>query len=322
VRIGVLLNGRARIARRDREAFVRSVRDAAGEGTEVIETRSLDEIRPALDRLHRARVNVIAVAGGDGALHHAIQPLVKSHWPGKLFLLGGGTLNIVRHAVGSSAAADVTLSHFRARFEHTKLGALPRRALPLLKVRTEGQDERFGFVFGSEMVKNAVELYDRFGGGYEGLSRFLFEAGRGFLFSTPLWKQESWRLDPPPFGVTVEGETHDHDVPRYSAAIACTVDLAIAGGSIRAAGRPTQKGTFSARIIRETKTGALLSMIPSLMRGAPLEGVVDSENATRMSLHGAYTLDGECFGMSTRSPGAPPETTVEPGGELTFVPGI
>jgi Diacylglycerol kinase catalytic domain len=319
VRIGVLLNPRSRSFQRERSAGNLSLRDAAGPCSVVAETRDLAEIPGALARMARAGVNVLAVAGGDGALHHALQPLIAARWPGRLLLLGGGTLNIVARTLGPSAPPQDTLAAFRARFGGATYGRLPRHDIPLLGVTAAGLGARYGFIFGSEMVKNAIEMYDQFGGGYEGLSRFLFEAGRGYLLRTELWKRERWRLEPPPLGLAVEGGGLRRAVPRYSAAIACTVDLTIGRGVIRALEGPAGHGRFSARVISETRTGALLSMIPDLMRGLPLDSVVDVPEAHAMRLHGSYTLDGECFGVSTRSPGRPPALTVEAAGRVSFI---
>jgi hypothetical protein len=88
---------------------------------------------------------------------------------------------------------------------------------------------------------------------------------------------------------------------------------------IRALQRPIDHDGFSARVITQTRTGALLSMIPVLMRGVPHDAVVDVPEARVMRLHGSYTLDGECFGVSTRSPERPPALTVEAAGRASFV---
>lgn len=318
VRLGLLLNPNAR-ALRKAEA-VRALRESAG-GAQVAVTGSAGEVAGAVERMVRSGVNVLAVAGGDGALHFALQGLIRpeARWPGRLLVLPGGTLNIVARELGSGAQAAGALGAFVRRWQGSTFGALPTRRVPVLRVESEEVGVRHGFIFGSESVKNSLELYDQFGGGYEGLSRFLFEVGRGYLLNTPLWQQEKWRLDPPPFGLRVDEPGRSRTVPAYSAAIASTIDLAIGSGVVRTLRRKPGASGFFARIITETRTGPLIRMIPSLMRERPIDTVVDAPEAGSMHLHGAFTLDGECFGLSARAPATPKPLRVEAAGELAFV---
>lgn len=318
VRVGLLVNPRARALRQG--DGLQALREVAGPA-QVVETASVNEVGEAVGRLVRSGVNVLAIAGGDGALHHALQGLVSgARWPGRLLVLRGGTLNIVGRVLGPAIRPDEALGAFWWRWRGAPLGALPALRVPVLRVTGEGLGERYGFIFGSEMVKNALELYDRFGGGYEGLGKFLFEAGRGYLLHTPLWQQESWRLTPPPFGLDVDDGRGPRQVRAYSAAIACSVDLALGGGAVRALRRRPGDRGFFARVITETRTGPLLRMIPALMREAPVSAVVDVPEATSMRLHGAYTIDGECFGASSRAPQSPRPLRVEAAGEVSFIP--
>jgi hypothetical protein len=277
------------------------------------------DLAPAVGRLWQAGVNVIAVAGGDGALHFVLQELLRHErrWPGVLLALQGGTLNIVARHVGSAASPAQQLADFLRRA--TVLGALKPRSLPLLRVEGGATPVRHGFIFGSEAVKNALEIYDDLGGGYGGLARFLFEVGRGYALNTPLWQRERWRLDPLPFGLQVQDAAGERSVPAYSAAIASTLDLAIAGGVIRTLRRRPEHRGFFARIITETRVGPLLRMIPALMRGGALPAVLDAPEATGLSLRGAFTLDGECFGASSRYPEVPDRLRVEEGGSVAVL---
>ncbi len=320
VRVGLLVNPGARGLRR--EGAVRSLREAAGTAPVAV-TSTVGEVPAAIERLMRAGVNVLAVAGGDGALHVALQSVIRgeARWPGRLLMLPGGTLNIVARELGAAAQVDSSLSSFVRCWQGRTFGALPARRVPTLRVVSEDVGTRHGFIFGSESVKNSLELYDRFGGGYEGLGRFLFEVGRGYLLETPLWQEEKWRLVPPPFGLRIDDARGPQHVPAYAAAIASTIDLAIGSGVIRTLRRRPDDTGFFARVITETRTGPLLRMIPSLMRARPLGAVVDAPEASALHLHGAFTLDGECFGASSRAPAVPRPLRVEAGGAVTFVGG-
>ena len=318
IRLGVVVNPRARRLRD--EGPRRALREAARSALWA-ETSSTSDLPAAVQGLLRSGVNVLATAGGDGALHFVLNELTRheERWPGVLLPLQGGTLNIVARYLQPALDPAVQLDRFARQAKGAPFGALAPRSIPLLRVVGESTEPRHGFLFGSEAVKNALELYDGFGGGYEGLSRFLFEVGRGYLLNTPLWQREKWRLTPPPFGLRVADEGQEHAVEAYSAAIACTLDLAIAGGAIRTLRRAPGARGFHARVIRETRTGPLLRMIPALMRGVSLEAVLDVPEATRLHLHGSFTLDGECFGASTRAPQLPSSLLVEASGEVSLV---
>ena len=321
VKLGLLVNPHARALRARGDSA--GLFEAAGPAHLGHRTHSAEEATPALAEMVRSGVNVLALAGGDGTLHHAINALTKlgqgTVWPGTILLLRGGTLNIVARSLGPAQDPAEALAAFVRDHGARRLGDLPTRRVPLLRVQGESLGDRRGFLFGSEMVKNALELYDQFGGGYEGLSKFLFEAARGYMFHTDLWKRESWRLTPLPVGLRLSDNAGPHrEVSAYSAAIACSVDLVI-GGGVRAVSRRPGAPGFHARIITETRTGPLLRMIPSLMREGKPASVVDLPEATTLDLHGAYTLDGECFGASTRAPGRAAPLSVTADGEQRFV---
>jgi hypothetical protein len=322
VKLGLLINPHARALRAQGHGALQGLFEAAGPAALAHQTRDAAEITPTLDGMARAGVNVLAVAGGDGTLHHAINALSRlgqgAMWPGTILVLRGGTLNIVARSLGPALDPAGALREFVRDHGPRRLGELSARSVPLLRVRGEALGDRRGFIFGSEMVKNALELYDQFGGGYEGLSRFLFEAARGYMFHTDLWKRESWRLTPLPVGLTAEGQGQRHEVAAYSAAIACAVDLVI-GGGVRAVSRRAGAAGFHARVITETRTGPLLRLIPALMREGKPASVLDLPEATALELHGAYTLDGECFGSSTRPPARPAPLTVSADGEQRFI---
>jgi hypothetical protein len=343
LRIGVIANPRARALRvgiderggidTTQNGVLRALTGAAASSSSVVfrATPDLAALDNTLDEFASRGVNVIAIAGGDGTLHHGLNALARSAapehaapsdplrpWPGSLLVLRGGTLNIVARSLGESASLspDLALGRLLARAASStnpKLGELATitKRVPVLSIRHERLQQRLGFLFGSEMVKNALEMYDLFGGGYGGLSRFLYEVGKGYAFRGALWQKERWRLDPPSSAVRALDETTGETAgsTKYAAAIACAVDLVINGG-VHAVRRPTHARGFHTRMITETKIPALLKMIPSLMRAGTPAGVLDVPETTSLRLAGSYTLDGECFGPSSK------ERTPEEAGTL------
>lgn len=311
VKLGVIVNVNARGHRAHGPGDVRELAALAA-GSRVVATASRGEAEHALDDLVRSGVNVVAVSGGDGTLHHALHALRRDGrlFHGALLPLPSGTLNIVSRAVTNNARALLQ------RLRGVPFAATTRHGLDVLDVSHASIGTRSGFVFGSEMVKNALELYDRFGGGYMGLSRFLFEAGRGYVWNTELWKQESWRLVPPRSGVSVDG-VH---MPRYSAVVAATCELAVAGGAVRALSPSV--GGFTTRVVTESRTGPLLKLIPTLMREGDAPGVREFRAASRIELEGAFTLDGETYGASSRDGAGGQRVSVTLGQPVQIVAGI
>lgn len=310
--LGVLVNLNAKRLRANRDACIRELSASAGERAEVIATHDAAEAEHAIERFVSRGVNVLAVAGGDGTIHHTLQrlkPRGSSFWPGAVLPIPFGTLNILASSLSSPATTGKLRGLTQRRF-----GELEKRAQRLLRVRGARSGTRYGCLFGSEMVKSAVELYDRFGGGYGGLSKLLVETGRGYLFNTKLWQEESWRLVPPASPVIVDGEL----LRTYSAVAVASCDLAVAGGMIRALAPPGERG-FSARVITEVRTGALLRMIPALMRQGLPRGVREFPVAERIELCGGYTLDGECFGQSTAEGNMAERVTIDVGGTIDLV---
>ena len=311
LRLGVLINLNARGLKQSGDSTVRDLTARAGGDAEVITTRNVSHAKAALSGMLHRGVNVLALAGGDGTMHHSLQDLQHDGgvWPGAVLPIPLGTLNIL----ASSLARKESKTTLRS-LSNRRLGDVPTRAQRLLRVTGEHSGVCHGCLFGSEMVRHAIELYDGFGGGYAGLSRLLLETTRGYFFGTDLWKRESWRLTPPRSTVTVDGVAFD----AYSAVVAATCDLAVAGGTVRALAPPGDRG-FSARVITETRTKELLRMIPALMRQGLPRGVSEFSEAERLELRGAYTLDGECCGMPSTDASAGERLTVELGGTLQLV---
>ncbi len=300
VRVGLLINPHARRLRR------RSPRERLGgllgDPAAVVETRDLASLRRALARLLTdGRANVLAVAGGDGTVHHVVNALIQLDRESvddglgapprpRILILNGGTLNIVGRTVAIHGTPRYTLERFLAYFRGAPLSRVPARRLPLLEVRWGDALPRYGFVFGSEAPRHAIDLYTRYGAGYSGLSRFLFEVVRGVHGGSRLWQEEGWKLGP-----FQDLLVDDRRYALYTAAVASTVDLTLAVGAVRAIRRPLLAPGFFAKVVEETEPRRMVALLPRLMTERDAPGVSDHPNARRMQLFGPYTLDGESF---------------------------
>jgi hypothetical protein len=300
VRVGLLVNGRARRLQASgvRERLAALMPEPAA----VVETPDLASVRRAVAELVAVQgVNVLAVAGGDGTVHHVVNALAQLTFDSqaatglmaplpRLLILNGGTLNIVGRTVAIHGPPERTLRDFLTYFAGAPLSRVPARRLPLLEAGWLGQTPRFGFVFGSEVTFHALALYARFGAGYVGLSRFLAEFARGVLWNSELWQREQWKLGP-----YRDLQVDRLDVPQYTGVVASTVDLTLAIAAVRSIRRPLHRPGFAVRVVEETQPRRLVALMPALMREGPAPGIRDLPEAHELRLAGPYTLDGECF---------------------------
>ena len=332
--VGLLLNPRAR--RLVRSGVRQELGALVGGRDGWVETPDLASVRRALAwLLCGRRANVIAVCGGDGTLHHAVNALLElSHEAEvatgvrpplpRILILNGGTLNIVGRTTQIHGPPQRTLGRFLRDFGGAPLSRVPARRLPLMEAAWTAPDgtqlpgtRRHGFVFGSEAAFHALELYGRFGAGYVGLARFLFELTRGATFGSALWDREAWKLGPYTTPLTVDGRRYD----RYSGVVASTVDLTLAVGSARSIRRPLHAPGFAVRVVWETDPPRFVRLIPALMSEGGAPGVDDFPVARRLDLFGPYTLDGECFSQPAVGADRLPLAVTESQVRLHAVPG-
>jgi len=269
----------------------------------AIDTRTVEEVDEALRILLFERgVNVLGLNGGDGTIHLGINRLIAlaeqvkaqtgMHMPfPSLLFLNGGTLNIVSRATGTKGNPGRTVRQFTKYTLGKTLSELPSRQLNMLRVKAGNEAPRYGFIFGSEVVANALEMYTLFGEGYTGLGRFMTELVGGYALNTRLWQEHAWKLDAPTTSACVDSVSY----PRYCCAVAGTIDLTIMKGAISAFKVGSQANGFFTKIVLETKPGAIIRMIPLLLMDQAHASIHDQPEAQRLQLYGGYTLDGELF---------------------------
>ncbi len=289
-------NSRTRLNDRLLPRFVPDHRNA-------IDTRTTDDLDRALRTLLFDRaVNVLGLNGGDGTLHLAVNRLAalsrdveaKTGRPlpmVPLLFLNGGTINIVARATGTRGNPLRTLRRFNAMVRGgATLSELPISTLATLAVTVDDGAPCYGFVFGTEIVANALEMYTMFGEGYAGLTRFMAEAVTGYALHTRLWQEHGWKLDPPTTGLRVDDVTW----PRYLAAVASTIDLSLMKGAVTAIAVPPGAG-FVAKVILETHPGKAIRLIPKLMFERADDRVHTLQDPNVLEAVGGYTIDGEVF---------------------------
>jgi len=133
-----------------------------------------------------------------------------------LFVNGGG-MNMLARVFGSRGHPVRTLRKFLERARGSRFGSLPKRGVPLLAVRERPDAPlRYGYIFGSELVFNALTMYERFGQGYPGLMPFPHEVAAGYPPRTESWNRYGPLLDAP----TPRLPSHDPPNKRQHQAVA------------------------------------------------------------------------------------------------------
>ncbi len=276
----------------------------------AISTPSVSDLPAAVEYLlfHKG-CNVLAINGGDGTIHHTINATLAvidreserfdRHVPLPRFLfLNGGGMNMLARAFETRGHPLLTIRRFLDQAWGRQLSAVATRSVPLLEVEEADQTRRRGFIFGSELVLNALTMYERYGQGYRGLSRLLGEAVVGYTLKTETWQRYGHLLDPPATPATVDGLTF----PRYTAVVASTVPMTLVRGLVVTLPDVAAPGTFDGLLITETDRGRVLRLIPRLMRAHDTPGVEHLRGTRELALTGPYTLDGE---RMTRTGGGP-----------------
>lgn len=265
-----------------------------------VSTPSVADLPRALDwLLFKRRSNVLVVNGGDGTIHHGVNALLTCvdaaaervgrpvPLPSVLFVNGGG-MNMLARTFQTRGHPLRTLRRFRRLVDARRYGELTHREVPLMKIR-EPEGERYGFIFGSELVLNALTMYERFGRGYRGLARFLWAVGSGYTIQTELWQRFGHLLDAPTSPLLIDGVIY----PRYTCVVCTTVPMLLAKGVVGTIRNKSHPGRFNLVAVLLTDKGEVIRAIPRLGLGMSGEGLRYENDVREVVVHGPYTIDGE-----------------------------
>lgn len=275
----------------------------------AIETPSINALEPALEALlFEHAVNVVILNGGDGTIHHTLNAAIRVtdrhrvRMPLFLFVNGGG-MNMLARVFGTRGHPVRTFDKFLSHIRGARFGSVPKRGVPLLAAREPDGTMRHGTIFGSELVFNALTMYERFGQGYGGLLRFLYEVAAGYALRTELWNRYGHLLDAPTTPLEMDGDVF----PRYTSVVATTVPLQLVKGAVATFRRMASPGGMNAVGVLPIDKGEVIALIPRLMIGAPAPGLAYRDDVHRIVVRGAYTIDGERFDRHAGDPQAPLE---------------
>lgn len=300
VRLGILTNPSAHRNHRlplthgRLECHLQSASDA-------VVTADSSQLDGALHTLLVERaVTVLAINGGDGTIHGAVNAIVRllgadvaagrARFPTLLFL-NGGTYNIASRAFRTKADPVWTVRRFQQRFSGAMLSDLPTRRLGLLQVDRPGVAPMLGMVFGSQVIRNVLELCDRLGSGYVGLARLLGTGVLGSAVQSRFYRENLWRLRPDSDTVLVDGR-RQRDVLGV---VASTIDMKLVRGLVWALTMPPGATGFHAKVVRAKTPSEVVHLLPHLLWEIPHHSIVACPEARRLEISGDFTVDGELY---------------------------
>jgi hypothetical protein len=296
IRLGVLTNPVA--LHNHRFPFThRSIQGHLDSYADAVLTVSKDEIKDAIMHLLFERnVNCLALNGGDGTIHAALNAVVDSGIAEKgqlplLLLLNGGTYNMASRAFGTKGDPVTTVRRFVRRYKDRKICDVNTRRMSLLAIRFGDGSKMVGMVFGSEVVANALDLCDKLGGGYLGLAKLLLRGSAGCLVNSRFYRENLWRIAPSDDSVTVDGR-------RYSGVIgfvASTIDLKLVRGMVHSLRAADGKEGFSCKLLLGRGGRDIVVTLPALLWDLGHERVINLEVSSSAVLFGGFTVDGELY---------------------------
>ncbi len=154
--IGVVTNPRARENVTDPARIERLRRILDNEGL-FREARTLDEIADIAREFRGAGIDILAIDGGDGTLHHTLSafiPIYNGENLPPIALLRGGTMNTIANSLGIKGLSDVILQRIISTVRvHAPFG--------LVRANTLKVNDRYGFIFGLGFPVSLLSAYYR-----------------------------------------------------------------------------------------------------------------------------------------------------------------
>ena len=164
--IGVITNLNSRQNRQGKYNRTRLL-NIVGRAGLVRETREFEELPEVVEAFRKKGVDVIAINGGDGTYGTVITELINQYGGDErppVFLLRGGTINVLASAIGVSRGdpASLLARFTRDLYERKRLWS--SSTIGSVKVTNpELSAPSYGFVFANGLVYNFVKSYYNYG---------------------------------------------------------------------------------------------------------------------------------------------------------------
>ncbi|HEY0483945.1 MAG TPA: diacylglycerol kinase family protein [Kofleriaceae bacterium] len=280
--IGVIVNPNSQVHRRD-PGHVRELVRVLGDRGTAVTTRSIDEVRGAVEQLRAERIDVLGISGGDGTIAHTLTAVLGVYGaapPPRIAFLSGGTVNTIPRGLGITLGGPAMLRRVLA-------GEVRIDRRHILQI-----GDMNGFIFGAGAIASFCEAYYETGAPSAAMSaRLLARAVGSTLIHGPFIRRLMTRLAA---RITVDGERWPVD--DFALVMAGTVPQ-IGLGS-RPFYRCDERPGHHALIGVHCGAAALVAELPRVFRGVGMSprkviDVVAREAVIESDAPFSYVVDGD-----------------------------
>ncbi|MBW2340365.1 MAG: hypothetical protein JRF50_08465 [Deltaproteobacteria bacterium] len=266
------------------------LRQILGSDGVVREAQSSEEMLDIAREFRRGGIDILAIDGGDGTLHHALSAFIPIYDGTDLppvALLRGGTMNTIANSLGIRGASEAILQRIVSNV---------REQVPFEIVRTNTLkvNDRYGFIFGLGFPVNLLKAY------YQGEGRGPAKAIR-VLFRVLLSMLEKGDTDgsffrPFKAEIWLDGKRLPHW--RYTALLGATVEEV--GLGFKPTRRAREKeGQFQALCLgtgaKKSGLNALRVFLGMQLRGERLVDCMVRRSVIKLEKPADIQIDGEIF---------------------------
>jgi diacylglycerol kinase family enzyme len=289
IRIGIIVNSRAKGVKKSRRDLAEVFAAMGGDMVDVRTTLSLAELDQVCRDFMTGGYAYVAIAGGDGTVHQVITRLIAlygGHELPRVVLLRSGTMENI--------ARDLSLSGKGPRMLAALVAALARGGDVAVSFRdTIRVDGRYGFIFGTGLVTNILNAaYDcENPGPLRNLVVIAAAMRDGVLNRTDsrLFKR-----------IRAAVRVDDHEIPFTDIAGILAATVEHKGMGFRLLPRANERsGTFQA-IITGLRPLEIATQVLRAKKGVPLRGSLNfNDIGSRLVIAGreplSYTIDGDLY---------------------------
>lgn len=305
--IGIIVNPHASGNRRNPERSAKLGR-IVGDAGQVFATQNIEELRQRLEDLHRSRIAVLGLCGGDGSISHGLSEALEVWGEDPLppvVVLRGGTINNISRSLGGPRRVEQGVERIVAALGKGQALNVHKRAM----IRVNG--ERHGYIVGAGLITHFLELY--YEGARPGPARaawLLLRLGLSWLVGGPAIQRVV-----PTIPASLRADQKLLDKSGFTLILASSVEsIGLGVRPFYFAGR--ELGRFH-MLAGDPSAGQLLGRLGHFWRGFPprLDPLYDLavghleicfEEPQR------YTIDGELFGPTST-------LTLDQGPTVTFI---
>jgi diacylglycerol kinase family enzyme len=152
--IGLITNPRSRAYKRD-PSVPRKLGYLIGSHGTAEATKSLDDLYRVCEEFKKEKIDILAISGGDGTMHHTLTAMIQTYGGQDLPLvamLRGGTMNTIANSLGIKGQTS------RLLFELVDKHRL-QQPLEVFEKEVLQVGDRYGFIFGNGIIYNFMHEY-------------------------------------------------------------------------------------------------------------------------------------------------------------------